>query len=422
MMKNSSVLLSLIVCLSFVGCKGNNPAPSTPPKAFQPSPLPLPLYSSRPGRPFSSRPTPASPSALPRSTTPSSYSGPSNSQYPSSSYSSYPTTGYSSYPTPGYSSYPAMSYSHFGQHQSSTLNLGSSVSPAGAGYAVPGPGPGAGLVLPATRPSPQFERGYVGSEAEEYRRYYNQRHDHNMDFHRVIQLGGDAVDASRYDMDAASDYEAGYTIYSQQLATTLTRLMGRAININDSLRESELRAHPGDDVGESTLDVVAGSDHRFGGALNDYEMVAQAFPVGDFSALSSGAQRYLDFLREVISNKIRDLDASLQARYSQVLGRNYYHNPEYPSVSGIYVHNPADPVYQYTGTLFYNILDAVANNSENQFLQNIINTATAFHPNSIQARNGFIETYTFLYVAKRFPSVGVRQRYVHYTLNCGGLY
>jgi|GEM_PF-796203 len=414
MINNYLALLSLIVCLSFVGCKGNNPTPSTPPKAFQSNSLPLPLSSSRPGRPFSSRPTPASPSVLPRSTTPSSYSVPSNRQDLSSSYSSNPS--------PGYSGLPSMSFTHFGQFQSSNSNSGSLVSPAGPTYAVPGPGPGASLVLPLTRPSPQFESIYLGSEAEEYRRYYNQRHDHNVDFHRVIRMGGDAVDAGRYDMDAASDYEAGYTINSQQLATTLTRLMGRAVNINDSLRESELQAHPGDDVGESALDVVAGYNHRFGGALNDYERLAQAFPVGDFSALSSGAQRYLDFLREVIGNKIRDLDASSQARYSQVLGRNYYHNPEYPSVSGIYVHNPADPVYQFTGTLFYNILDAIANNSENQFLQNIINSATAFNPNSIQARNGFIETYTFLYVAKRFPSVGVRQRYVHYTLNCGGLY
>ena len=289
-------------------------------------------------------------------------------------------------------------------------------SPAGDEYGVPGPGPGASLSLPVTRPSAQFERAYSGSEAEDYRRYYDLRHQTQREIVGWVRIGGVDLDPSQYDSHARSDYEASYTVYSEQVAQRLTEILGRIIAVNIPIRESEIFAY------EDAIAEIAVANHRVGSQLNAYERIAYGFVVGDSSQLRIEVQQYLDFLREVIANRIRDLNASPQATFSEILRSGYYHNPEYPSPNGFMMHTPNDRVFMYTGTLFYNILDAVESNNETVFLQNMINLATAFHPSSIQARNGFIETYTFLFVAKRFPSAGVRQRYVHFTLACGAVY
>jgi hypothetical protein len=71
---------------------------------------------------------------------------------------------------------------------------------------------------------------------------------------------------------------------------------------------------------------------------------------------------------------------------------------------------------------FTALLRAVASNDESAFLTNLINLATKFDSGHSEAKSGFIDGYSFLFVTKQFPSLGNRQANYHFSLRCGGFY
>jgi hypothetical protein len=67
-------------------------------------------------------------------------------------------------------------------------------------------------------------------------------------------------------------------------------------------------------------------------------------------------------------------------------------------------------------------MQAIETNDEVEFLKNLLLLATRFDRAHSNPKNGFIESFTYLFVTKEFPSVGIRQNYLHFILRCGGIY
>lgn len=70
---------------------------------------------------------------------------------------------------------------------------------------------------------------------------------------------------------------------------------------------------------------------------------------------------------------------------------------------------------------FSNLMDAIKDNDEEKFLNNIIVMANGFGRNQLAAAAAFVDTFSYLFIAKQFPSVGLRQNYFHYLLRCGSI-
>ena len=165
----------------------------------------------------------------------------------------------------------------------------------------------------------------------------------------------------------------------------------------------------------------------------------QAFPgpALDVLPLTPEAQAYLTFIRETIAARLTALDAVRGQNFElynpdyrdpetgRVVGHyynvRYFYSDHFGTGNGLHIHDAFPAASQRQGQAFTNVLNAIRDNDEMQLLVNMVNLATAFHPNNITARNGFIEAYTFLYVAKQFPSLVTRQ-YYRFTLRCGGIY
>ena len=301
---------------------------------------------------------------------------------------------------------------------------------AGTGYLIPTPVPGTQISLPVTRPAPHFEQNYSRSEAEQYKTEYDRRHSDPIGLYlNNVQLDGQFIDITSENISDQSDTEHGYQIFSLGFRDFLranldtsgfTRYPSAGLHIplelGDILPQSLLTEN--EVINDALfLDVNFTLNDDYLQRLNVF-MIERNLP----PSLSQESQTYLDFLRGTIVSKLRALDHSHGNTWHS--GAHYYVNNQYGTSAGIgiWVHRNTPNTSAYQGTLFFNMLEAISQNNEFLFLQSLLDLATAFHPGNAEARSGLIDTYTSLFVAKRFPSPALRQRYLHYTLRCGHLH
>ena len=330
-------------------------------------------------------------------------------------------------PRPSFSSRPPTSTP---LSSNSTTPQSYVLTSAGAGYLIPTPVSGTQISLPVTRPAPHFEQNYSGSEADQYKIAYDRRHSDPIgNYLDNVQFDGQFIDITRESISDQSDTEHGYQIISIGFrdflranldARGFTRYPSAGLHIpldlGDILPQSLLAEN--DVVNDALfLDGNFVINHDYIQRLNVFMIEGNLPP-----SLTQESQTYLDFLRNTIVSKLRALDRSHGNTWHS--GANYYVNNQYgtPAGTGIWVHHNTPNASAYQGTLFFNMLEAISQNNEFLFLQSLLDLATAFHPGSAEARSGLIDTYTYLFVAKRFPSPALRQRYLHYTLRCGHLH
>lgn len=269
---------------------------------------------------------------------------------------------------------------------------------------------------------------YSKSEAEIYRAYLDRRHNYREFFEQGITILDERIDVTKIDFDAFDAFEPGYEIVSETLAAALTSVFGKQIPLHSMIVQSELQKN------SKALDIIASC------VENEYLYFRHAFPKEFISShfLEPKVQRYLDFIRETLLNRIRRLDASAEALIYEIpyddlntrarQGKTttyrvqYYKNKNINLNNGICIHDMIDQAHRRSSVLFMQMMDAIRTDDEQKFLSSMLSLATSFHPSRITARNGFMEAFTFLFVVKRFPDPFVRQRYLHFTLNCGKIY
>jgi carbonic anhydrase/acetyltransferase-like protein (isoleucine patch superfamily) len=147
-------------------------------------------------------------------------------------------------------------------------------------------------------------------------------------------------------------------------------------------------------------------------------------PEFEHDAKSDPEQHYIDHLKDTLS-KINDkLNNELGNEVRDASGnrRNYYTN------------NLGDRAHGYTfGYLFINthprdteqfkeLMQAIEQNDEPKFVQQIIRLSTTFDHKHTVAKDGFIDVMTHLFVTKKFPSQGIKATYLHFLLRCGQIY
>ncbi len=79
-----------------------------------------------------------------------------------------------------------------------------------------------------------------------------------------------------------------------------------------------------------------------------------------------------------------------------------------------------DNTYDYITLL--SVLEAIESQTIDHFIHQMVSFISSFPENEYAARQGFLESFTHLYVTGLFPSEGIRQTYYHFILRCGHLY
>jgi hypothetical protein len=130
-------------------------------------------------------------------------------------------------------------------------------------------------------------------------------------------------------------------------------------------------------------------------------------PVYALRPLENEQNEYLRRIRQLINDEITTLN--------QAAPQNYFWDNTFDGTIQIH-HREED------WNVFHNLMNSIAFNQEENFIRNLLILATRFDSAHSNAKNGFIETFTYLFVAKEFPSEGVRQNYLHFALRCGGIY
>jgi len=282
------------------------------------------------------------------------------------------------------------------------------------------PGPGHAFKVPQTREARVFDRKFEGSEAEIYIQYLLKRHFSKRTW-KVINLKGERIDIERYHVDGHGIFESGYEILIPELAQELSEALEREVQVGGVVLESEILAS---EQARERFGIAEPSSFR----KNEF---ARYHDPSEEEFLRPRSKAYLSFLQGAVQEYLAELDQSAGATLFRIRSRNaekglytlkYYQNPFYRSRGGIDIHDSTTREARVMAGLYLNMMGAIERNSETDFLVNLINLATMFHPTVIQARNAFIESYTYLFVAKRFPNREVRQRYLHFTLNCGQIF
>ncbi len=73
-------------------------------------------------------------------------------------------------------------------------------------------------------------------------------------------------------------------------------------------------------------------------------------------------------------------------------------------------------------TVFLSMLDSIRTQNESNFLESMMDLATSFTRDLVAPKNVFIQAFSFLYVTKQFPSIGVLMQYCHFSLRCGQIH
>ncbi len=116
---------------------------------------------------------------------------------------------------------------------------------------------------------------------------------------------------------------------------------------------------------------------------------------------------YLSNLRELVEQRITALNLTVSSGY-------YWDERNGGTIN---IHTK-----QGHWRMFLGLMKSIMESNGEAFLNDLIILATQFDLQHSNARSGFIEVFTFLFVTKQFPSVGTRQSYFHFLLRCGGVY
>lgn len=131
--------------------------------------------------------------------------------------------------------------------------------------------------------------------------------------------------------------------------------------------------------------------------------------------ISTEESDYLDFLRNIIDQEICQLGTSPEALAHSRHKREFRWYTSPMSLNGQLNVNSC----QRDRKQFNLLLNSICENTENEFLQQMVRLSTSFELKKAEAKTGFIETFTYLFITKEFPSLGIRQKYCHYILRCG---
>jgi hypothetical protein len=196
--------------------------------------------------------------------------------------------------------------------------------------------------------------------------------------------------------DLPQDELRGYIIHDSPIADLLGVIVG-AVFPESELQERDY------EVFEVVLEASADR--------NRVEIVRKMInPIFNLRPVSTQYQTHINQLRERLDGRINELNTRAGGFYSE----GGYHGAVYlhERVEGRYLHRE----------VFRNILTAIEDNNEDLFYENAVRFAAFFDQAHVQARRGFLDTFSHLFVTKEFPSEGLRQQYLHFTLRCGGLY
>ena len=230
---------------------------------------------------------------------------------------------------------------------------------------------------------------YAGSEAEATRTYFLQRRDSGVYLENVL-FGTENV-VTNY---IPPDQVRGFIIHEEGIARQLR------VTLGTTLSQQYIQDH----LDEDSQDLI------FSNVCNGVEQNDDAAPnpAYDQRPTNTQFQTYIDHLRNTINDRINTLNRN---------HGGYYQNPANQAGMGTNIYNNAEH-----GRIFLAIMNATASNNEEAFLNEIVNYATLFGPGLTEAKRGFIDTFSYLFVTKRFPSEGIRNRYSHYLFRCGGIY
>ena len=253
------------------------------------------------------------------------------------------------------------------------------------------------VVTPSAAPiAAQAFRSYVGSEAEALRAHRAEMRQtgHYLDF---FHFRGQQVR-----IDGQLNPQAdGFVIRDAQLAALVGRELGDSLS-QEQIETSDHNAELDDAFSDGRLEHVRGGVH----------------PAFNSRSVSVVEQVHIDRVRQSIEGRIRELTNAHGADFHDQSGNlvRWYTSPG--AAGSLFVNNELGPDYRQ----FENFLDAVQHNQEPLATESILALALKFDSRHAEARKGFVETFTFLFVTKEFPSEGIRQNYLHFLLRCGGIY
>ena len=195
----------------------------------------------------------------------------------------------------------------------------------------------------------------------------------------------------------------GYVIQDSELARAVRMAVG------DILTQEQIEQHHYTNELQAALDDVRIT--RMPGAIN---------PAYNARPVTPQEEADIAQLRLQIKNRIRLADQAAPI----INGRHWYLSPA--SINGQLYVNPdygAGNIIQNTDVNHFSVLlTAIQENNQNEAMNRIATLATHFDRNHSVAKTSFIDTFTFLYVTKEFPSEGMLITYLHFILRCGHIH
>ena len=240
-------------------------------------------------------------------------------------------------------------------------------------------------------PAPTF-RPFAGSEAEALYAA-RQRRLRGGEWLSQVTIRGQVVSIHNSDIPR-SEVEA-YVILSPSLAKRA------GVAVGDSLSQADLLRSPA--ACELTVALADPSSVLVvSGAMN---------PAYHQRSVSAHEQAFISHLRQQLRARIQardrrastgwhvnstSLDGSLWVNADQTSGQHAYDSQELTAV-----------------------LEATRRNETAGFTNALLNLSCQFSARRAEAKAGLIDAFTFLFVTKEFPSEGLRQKYLHFILQCG---
>ena len=186
----------------------------------------------------------------------------------------------------------------------------------------------------------------------------------------------------------------------------------------------------GDSLSQEQLSNNANSDELLE-ALTDprkVQLVREGLnPLYNAREISPREQAYVDHVRDKIRQRVAEKDRAGQ-RVTNSAGRPTldsagqpirWHVGQHSYHGTVWVNPDWVPGHTYDSEQFSALMTAIAGNAEEAAVAAIVNIACNFDYQHAEAKRGFMDAFSFLFVNKQFPSEGLRQNYLHFVLRCG---
>ncbi len=190
--------------------------------------------------------------------------------------------------------------------------------------------------------------------------------------------------------------------------------------MKDALLAEYLRCEVGTEFTETSIMANAAFDH-ITVALTEpgkIEIQEDAMnPLFNSRPVPESQQKYLDYLKSTIAGEIEKLNQE-KGQVTFRNGKKYYANElGYEAQGSLCLHE-----HLRDQTEFAALIHQIENNNEQQFIKHLMRLVTTFDSQHTEAKFGFIDVMTHLFVTKKFPSDGMRLTYTHFMLRCGQIY